>query len=107
WIGKWAGWLAFVREMVEGDDERIAVLQEWFGLCLTPDTSFHKLLIMDGDGGNGKSVVLDVLAAMVGEANVSNVPLELFDQRFQLTPTLGKLVNIAAESDNVRLPEPQ
>ena len=38
-----------------------------------------------------------MLTALLGEHNVAHVPLELFGQRFQLTMTLGKLANIAAE----------
>ena len=37
------------------------------------------------------------LTALLGATNVSHVPVELFDRRFQLTPTLGKLANIATE----------
>jgi phage/plasmid-associated DNA primase len=36
-----------------------------------------------------------------GEENVSHVPLEMFGQRFQLTPTLDKLANICAEVGEV------
>jgi putative DNA primase/helicase len=50
-----------------------------------------------GEGANGKSVLLDVLTALLGEENVSQVPLEMFGQRFQLTPTIDKLANICAE----------
>ena len=57
------------------------------------------------EGANGKSVMLDVLEAVVGKANVSNVPVEAFGERFQLTPTWGKLVNIAPEMDDVKLAE--
>jgi putative DNA primase/helicase len=44
-------------------------------------------------------VVLEVLGALLGEDNIAAVPLELFGQRFQLTPTLHKLANIAPETD--------
>jgi P4 family phage/plasmid primase-like protien len=54
-------------------------------------------LILVGEGANGKTVILIVLTALLGEANVSTVPLELFGQRFQLTPTLGKLANVVPE----------
>jgi P4 family phage/plasmid primase-like protien len=90
-------WETFLQEMFEGDVERIALVQEWFGYCLLADTSFQKFLILVGDGANGKTVLLDVLIALLGEQNVSHVPLELFGQRFQVTPTLGKLANIVAE----------
>ena len=90
-------WLAFIEQVLEGDKERIALLQEWFGYCLTPNTDQQKFLVLEGEGSNGKSVVCEVLTALLGPENVSQVPLELFGQRFQLTPTLGKLANIASE----------
>ena len=90
-------WLDFIEQVLEGDKERIDLLQEWFGYCLTPDTAQQKFLVLEGEGSNGKSVVCEVLTALLGPENVSQVPLELFGQRFQLTPTLGKLVNIASE----------
>jgi putative DNA primase/helicase len=90
-------WDAFLGEVLEDDQERIALLQEWFGYCLTPETSRQKFLMLEGDGANGKSVVCETLAALLGKENVSHVPLELFGQRFQLTQTLGRLANIAAE----------
>jgi putative DNA primase/helicase len=100
-------WLTFLDEVLKGDTELIAILQEWFGYCLSSDTSMHKFALLEGEGANGKSVVLEVLEAMVGKANVSNVPVEAFGERFQLTPTLGKLVNIAPEMDELKLAEGQ
>ncbi|TXT21170.1 MAG: hypothetical protein FD138_4088, partial [Planctomycetota bacterium] len=94
-------WLAFLAKNLEGDAERIGILQEWFGLCLVTDTSFQKFLLMVGEGANGKSVACAVLTALLGAANVSNVPLEGFGQRFQLMQTVGKLANIAAEIGEV------
>src|SRR5262249_23381550 len=73
------------------------------GYCLTADTRYHKFLIVEGDGENGKSVLLDTLASLLGPANVSRVPLEIFGERFQLMATFGKLANIAPEVDNVRI----
>src|SRR5262249_32360412 len=69
------------------------------------DTRYHKFLIVEGDGENGKSVLLDTLASLLGPANVSRVPLEIFGERFQLMATFGKLANIAPEVDNVRIAE--
>jgi P4 family phage/plasmid primase-like protien len=94
-------WLAFLDMMLERDRERIDLLQEMFGYCLTFDTSRQKFFVLEGDGSNGKSVVLSVLTELVDRSNVSNVPLELFGERFQLASTIGKLVNIAAEADRL------
>jgi putative DNA primase/helicase len=92
-----ARWLAFLGEILESDQERMDLLQEWFGYCLTTDTSLQKSLILVGEGANGKSVILQVLTALLGPSNLSHVPLEVFGERFHLTPTLGKLANIVSE----------
>ena len=90
-------WNQFLQHNLEGDKQRIELLQEWFGYCLTPDISQQKFLMMEGEGRNGKSVICKVLATLVGESNISSVRLEDFGERFQLTPTIGKLINIVAE----------
>jgi|GEM_PF-1542244 len=90
-------WLAFLDRNLEGDQERIAILQEFYGYCLTPGLSAHKFLFHEGEGANGKSVACGALTAMLGTSNVSSVPLESFGERFSLYPTLGKMANIAAE----------
>ncbi len=90
-------WLAFVTRNLEQDESRINLLQEWFGYCLLPDTSQQKFLLMEGKGSNGKSVACAALTAMLGKANCSAVPLELFGDKFALSVTLGRLANIAAE----------
>jgi putative DNA primase/helicase len=99
-------WHSFLNRVLEGDAERIELLQQWFGYLLTPDTSLHAFMVLEGEGANGKSVVLEVVEAMVGHANVSHVPVEVFGDRFQLTMTDRRLVNIASEvNDSARLNE--
>jgi putative DNA primase/helicase len=90
-------WLQFLDEVMEGDQERIDLLQEWTGYVLTNDTTQHKFVFAEGEGANGKSVWLDVVTALLGPENVAHVPLEMFGTRFQLTVTLQKLANICAE----------
>ena len=81
-------------EVLEQDQERIALVQQWFGYCLMADTTQQRFVVAVGEGENGKSVMLDLLTAVLGVENVSHVPVEVFAQRFQLTMTLGKLANI-------------
>ena len=90
-------WERFLAHNLEGDPDRILILQEWAGYCLLPDTSQQKFLVLEGEGANGKSVYCAVLEALLGPENVSHVPLEVFGERFSLTGTLGKLANIVAE----------
>jgi putative DNA primase/helicase len=95
-----SGWLSFL-EQIQPDPQVRELLKEWFGYCLTYDTSLHKFVIFEGEGRNGKSVLCDVLRAFLGEDNVSAVPLEAFQDRFGLEPTRGKLANIAEEVGNM------
>src|SRR5262249_9616213 len=58
-------------------------------------------LILFGEGGNGKSVVLAVLRAMLGADNIATVPLESFGQRFAMAQTLGKLANVCPQGGGI------
>ena len=97
-------WDQFLLRIMEGDQERISFLQEWLGYNLVLDTSLDRFVIFEGPGGNGKGVFLDVMTEILGRDNVSHVPLEQFGDRFQLTPTIGKLANIVQEISDVAKP---
>lgn len=60
-------WLTFLDEALDGDAEMIRFVQQWAGYCLTGDTREHALLFIYGPGGNGKSVFLNTLAAILGD----------------------------------------
>lgn len=90
-------WMKVISDNLSNEQDRIDLLQQWFGYNLTPDTSQQKFLILEGDGNNGKSVLLAALVATLGPDNCSHIPLELFSQRFALSPTVGKLANVISE----------
>ena len=91
-------WIAFLdRNLGGAAGFKARMLQQYAGYLLTFDTSLQKFLMLIGEGANGKSVICAVLRAMLGEVNVSSVPLEMFGDKFRLAGTLGKLANIIAE----------
>lgn len=93
-------WLQFLDEIFANDQdkaEKIQFVQEWFGYCLTSDTSQHKFVWMVGSGGNGKSVLLNVLTGLLGTVNVSHAQLERLDRPAVRAELDGKLVNISSE----------
>lgn len=92
----------FLQQTFEGDQARIRFVQEWMGYLLVPDTCHQQMLLMLGEGRNGKSVLLDVITDMLGRGNVSNVPLDQLATRFGLGPTEHKLVNICGDVGTVR-----
>lgn len=84
-----------------GDQERMDLLQEWAGYLLTSKNEFQRFLALEGEGGNGKTVYFAAMSAMIGETNVSNVALENFGDRFALSTTLGKAVNISGDAGEI------
>ncbi len=58
-------WLAFLADLLEPDD--IPTLQEFMGYCLVPVTKAQKMLILIGQGGEGKSRVGLVMRELLGD----------------------------------------
>jgi len=91
-------WERFMNEIMSGDVEYVTLIQQWCGYLFRHDLREHRFLMMVGDGSNGKGVFCEVVESLVGSANVSHVPLGMFARPFSLHGTLGKTVNITAES---------
>lgn len=70
-------WLAFLEQSTGGDQGMIAFLKSWCGYCLTGDTREHALIFVHGPGGNGKSVFLNTVAAVLGDYAVT-APMDAF-----------------------------
>ena len=92
-------WLKSLSEIFEGDAERIGLLQEYFGYCLTRETDYEKALFLNGEGANGKTVILYVLEQLLGKDNISSVPLEKFNDFHYLARLSGSLANISIETN--------
>lgn len=87
-------WIKTLDEILEGNKEKLEILQEFFGYCLTRDTKHHKALLLLGESRSGKSTILSILRCVVGENNCSSVPLKYIANP-QYTPMLiNKLINI-------------
>jgi P4 family phage/plasmid primase-like protien len=70
-------WLQFLQEATAGDAELVGYLQRLAGYALTGCTSESSVAFLYGGGGNGKSVFLNVLTAILGDyATVA--PMQLF-----------------------------
>lgn len=94
-------WESFIAQAMSDDMDYVTLLQQWLGYLFRHDLREHKFLLMVGEGGNGKGVFCDVVESLVGPENVSHVPLSLFGRPFSLYDTLGKTVNITAESHHL------
>ncbi len=62
-------WVRFVNELLDPDD--VLTLQEFMGYCLIPSTRAQKMLLIIGNGGEGKSRIGVVMRAVLGD-NMNN-----------------------------------
>ena len=91
-------WIGFIDEITDFDEKRKLKLQEISGYFFLEDNRLQKCFYLLGQGGNGKSVLMDVWALMVGEENVSNVSMSSLTEPFQRIKLLTSMVNISSET---------
>jgi P4 family phage/plasmid primase-like protien len=92
--------LTFFNEVLT-DDQDLKVLQEIFGFTLRKEYFIEKAFMFLGGGRNGKSKVLEILGAMLGRDNVSNIGLQTLGQEdFSRINLFGKLANICPDLSN-------
>jgi putative DNA primase/helicase len=92
---------------MEGDAERVALLQEVVGACLCRGLPWQYYALLIGEGSNGKGVFLRMLERLLGAANYSALSLADLGggDKFALFSLLGKLANIKGDDEAVSLKE--
>ena len=89
----------YMKQITCGDEKLEMVMQEILGYCLTSETRAEKAFIFYGRGSNGKSVFAKIITMLAGRPNVSNIPLREFGVKFGMETIVGKIVNIATETE--------
>jgi putative DNA primase/helicase len=101
-------WKAFLRTSLGDDNDKIKLLREWFGYCLTPDTSMQKMMYLRGPTGAGKGTILDVIAWLVGEDQSASTSFKDLCGDFGLQALIGKQIavipdiRVSAKTDVMR-----
>lgn len=90
-------WIKTLNEILDNDNNKINLLQEFFGYCLTHDTRREKALLLLGESRTGKSTILNTLQYVVGDSNCSHVGLEYLINPQYTSSMVNKLVNIDGE----------
>jgi P4 family phage/plasmid primase-like protien len=93
-------WEEFLLDVMDGDAERVVLLQQWAGYLLIYNLRQQKFLLITGEGANGKGVFFEIIERMVGRENCSHIPLAQFGKPFVLATTIGKVVNLSSESSS-------
>jgi len=81
------------------DQDRQLVLSEFLGYLFTTGLKLEKALILFGGGANGKSVVFEIISALLGRENICNYSLNSLTQSngYSRAMLANKLVNYASE----------
>ena len=90
----------FLNDIMMGRQDYIELLQEFIGYLFRPDVREQKFLLCVGEGANGKGVLFEIVQALIGVENCSQVPISRFGDRFALYSTIGKVCNLTHESSH-------
>lgn len=85
---------SFMNRVCESDQEVIDLMYEMIGYALIPTSHYQKSFILYGDGSNGKSTLLDMMIALIGDKNVSSLSFKEINHNFKLAEITDKLANI-------------
>ncbi len=101
-------WIKFLGEVFEmkdddqaegvPDEDKIMSLQEWFGLLLTSETKYHKMLGIIGPKRSGKSTIARILTAMIGAENVATPTFASMTDTFGLQGFLNAKVAVFGDA---------
>jgi P4 family phage/plasmid primase-like protien len=80
-------WEAFLNRSLGGDAELIGFVQRMLGYALTGDTREHALFFLYGRGGNGKGVLLNTVAAIMGDYQTTAAAETFIDSPHERHPT--------------------
>jgi len=85
----------FLKRSLEQDD--IDLLQKWCGYVLLGRNPHHKILLVRGVGGSGKSTLVDIFETFIGAENVASLNVERLDDRFELAAFRDKTLLIGKD----------
>ena len=91
-------WEDFLGQSLGDDPEKITLLQEWFGYCMTPDTRQQKMMYFRGPSGAGKGTVLRALGRLVGAEQSSSTDFTQIVGPFGMQHMLGKLICVIPDA---------
>jgi P4 family phage/plasmid primase-like protien len=95
------GWITAVYEWLEEDEERITLLQEWFGYNMIASNYLEQLMFIYGVSGSGKSTMLRVLQYLLGDNCMPVNARQLCVDQFGLAPLIGKYAVTVSDDDKL------
>ena len=79
--------------------ESLKMVWQVIAYLLIPGNPFQKAILFYGPGSNGKSQFINVMQALVGKENCSNITLKQMAKTFEPAELLGKQLNTVGDLD--------
>jgi putative DNA primase/helicase len=99
-------WLQFLGEVFPHDAGLQRLMQQWYGLLISDDMRFQRILYMRGRPRSGKGTAMRVLDELIGENNIMNHSLRDLAERSGREALLGKsLLKVTDMNAGSELPE--
>ena len=90
-------WTQFINDVTNDEPMKEEILQFIAGYVLFPTCKHQKVFILVGNGGNGKSVYLEVIQKLFGDENVTHVEPTGLIHDFQRIRLKDSLLNIGSD----------
>lgn len=91
--------LKFFHQVMSSDN--IETVLDFMAYCLWRSFPFHRWLLLNGSGRNGKGVTTGLIERLLGNKNVSNETLHrILDNKYASANLFGKMANIDADLSN-------
>lgn len=92
-----------LNKFFDGDQEQMTLFRQMLGYLLMDRCDFQKCFFFVGAASSGKSKIANMITNFCGKENVSSLTLKELDDRFRAANIVGKIANINADLDNVRI----
>ena len=91
----------FLIDIFNKDKSLCRVVQEIMGYTLYPDTPTHKFFLFYGSGANGKSVLLNIMLALVGKGNYTTLSIRDLSRTFARIEIKDKSLLCSSENESL------
>ena len=85
------------------DVQDVETVFQYMGVCLTHTILYQIFLLLLGEGANGKSLLIELFHAVIGEKNISNLSMDKLTQRFFSSQLFLKLINTCADIPKINI----
>lgn len=90
-------WEKCLNDWFGGDTDKRKALQLFAGYTLLPHHKYKKALFLYGDTDCGKSVIVNLMRAIIGEKFCGQLPLHNFNDSIKRSVLMGKKLNTCSE----------